>query len=250
MECNGSFGPGFRYELHAVESVIPVLMDNEKLKKLLARFVEDNPDLKFLPEDIQYQKSCLKIHGKPTLLSFLMCGLYPQSVFPQLAIIASHVPGRYMGSMDERTGVYFLDSKRIEGTLDEMLEGAMRFVERNIQVDSSTGAPEYSDVAIREALLNALVHRDYSVYTEGRPIQLIMFSDRMEIRNPVKESGNESSDLRNCLIMKAMELMGIAENMQLGMARMQEAQRRYGLPEPVFETRYGEFIVTLHKSAR
>lgn len=56
------------------------------------------------------------------------------------------------------------------------------------RIDKETGEridiPQYPMDAVREAILNALVHRDYSLHTEGMPIQLVMYSNRIEITNP------------------------------------------------------------------
>lgn len=73
-----------------------------------------------------------------------------------------------------------------------MLEKAMSFLRRNmrksIRIDQETGKRtdtwEYPVDALRETILNALVHRDYSVHRENMPIQITMFSDRIEIHNP------------------------------------------------------------------
>lgn len=90
-------------------------------------------------------------------------------------------------------GERFLDNQRIEGSIPEMLEAAISFVRKNMRtktiIDRDTGRrqdrTDYPMAAIREAVLNALVHnRDYSIHTEGMPIQILMFDDRMEIRNP------------------------------------------------------------------
>ena len=74
--------------------------------------------------------------------------------------------------------------------------------------------------AVREVLLNALVHRDYSSYTENMPIQLILYSDRMEVHNPgglygrltVDQLGKMQPDTRNPFLVTAMEAMGQTEN--------------------------------------
>ena len=66
------------------------------------------------------------------------------------------------------------------------------FVKRNMRtktiISPTTGRrtdrTDYPITAVREAIINALVHRDYSIHTEGMPIQLIMFEDRIEIHNP------------------------------------------------------------------
>ena len=89
-------------------------------------------------------------------------------------------------------GQRFSDSKRLEGNLPELLDGAVSFVNSNmrtaLRVEQNTGKrvdiPEYPMDAVREVVLNALVHRDYSRYTENMPIQLTMFSDRMEVHSP------------------------------------------------------------------
>ena len=43
---------------------------------------------------------------------------------------------------------------------------------------------DYPILAVREVLINAIVHRDYSIHTEGMPIQILMYDDRLEIHNP------------------------------------------------------------------
>ena len=72
-----------------------------------------------------------------------------------------------------------------------MLEGAMNFVRRNIRtavvIDETghrTDKPEYPLVAVRELILNALIHRDYSVHTEDSPIIVILFRDNSWWRIP------------------------------------------------------------------
>lgn len=71
-----------------------------------------------------------------------------------------------------------------------MLDEAISFVKRNMKnktiINPETGVREdrtdYPITAVREAIVNALVHRDYSIHTEGMPIQIIMYEDRMEIK--------------------------------------------------------------------
>ena len=106
----------------------------------------------------------------------------------------------------------------------ELLEGAVGFVNSNmrtaLRVEPSTGKrvdlPEYPMDAVREVVLNALVHRDYSRYTENMPIQLTMFSDRMEVHSPgglygrltLDQLGKVQPDTRNPFLVTAMEALG------------------------------------------
>ncbi len=69
--------------------------------------------------------------------------------------------------------------------------------------------------AVREAILNALIHRDYSIHTEGMPIQLIIFEDRLELRSPgglygrlsIDQLGKVQPDTRNPVIAVTMEIL-------------------------------------------
>ncbi len=126
-----------------------------------------------------------------TLSGTMIFSPYPQAYFPQLCITAIAVPGTEIGNIGT-AGERFLDNQRIEGSISEMLDEAIRFVKKNMKnktiINPETGAREdrtdYPITAVREAIINALVHRDYSIHTEGMPIQIIMYEDRMEIRNP------------------------------------------------------------------
>lgn len=54
----------------------------------------------------------------------------------------------------------------------------------NPQTGKRNDKADYPLTAVREVILNALVHRDYSIHTEGMPIQLTMYNDRLEVKNP------------------------------------------------------------------
>lgn len=120
-----------------------------------------------------------------------------------------------------------------------------------IIVDSETGKrkdrTDYPIIAIREAILNALVHRDYSIHTEGMPIQIIMFENRIEIRNPdgiygrirIDQLGKVQSDTRNPIIASELEVLKITENRYSGIPTIRRAMREYNLPEPEILGRKG-----------
>lgn len=138
----------------------------------------------------------------------------------------------------------------------------MSFVRKNMRtatkIDSQTGerinVPQYPIDAVREAVLNALVHRDYSFHTEGMPIQLVMYSDRMEIINPgglygwltVDQLGHAQPDTRNPLLVTAMETLGKTENRYSGIPTIRYAMKKMALPDPLFFDSRGTFKVVLY----
>jgi len=176
-----------------------------------------------------------------------------------LRIVVSGNKISEVGDMGER----FLDNQRIEGNIAEMLDGAIQFVNRNMRVktivDSETGKrkdrTDYPIIAIREAILNALVHRDYSIHTEGMPIQIIMFENRIGIRNlggiygriRIDQLGKVQPDTRNPIIASELEVLKITENRYSGIPTIRRAMREYNLPEPEFLDERGCFIVKLYK---
>lgn len=80
-----------------------------------------------------------------------------------------------------------LDAQDITGPLDQQIRDAVRFVVRNRRVaarkePARRDVPQYSERAVFEALVNAVVHRDYAV--SGSKIRLFMFDDRLELYSP------------------------------------------------------------------
>ncbi|MDR1135341.1 MAG: putative DNA binding domain-containing protein [Clostridiales Family XIII bacterium] len=196
--------------------------------------------------------------GKPTLAGVLCFSEYPQAAFPQLCITAVVVPGLKIGDKG-LDGERFLANKRIEGTIKEMLDEAMLFIKRNMREKTiiangqRSDKTEYPIDAAREAVLNSLMHRDYSIHTEGSPVRILMFNDRMEIWNggglygklTIDELGMTHADTRNQALANILEMQKVAENRYSGIPTIREEMAVYHLPEPIFESKRGNFIVTL-----
>lgn len=110
----------------------------------------------------------------------------------------------------ERNAAYQLDAKDITGPLDVQIRDACKFVERNMRVFAIKAperieTPQFSMNAVFEAVVNAVAHRDYSIY--GSKIRLHLFSNRLEIFSPgtipntmTIESISERQSARNELI--------------------------------------------------
>jgi len=197
--------------------------------------------------------------GLPTLAGLMVFSKYPQGYYPQLCITAVSLPGTEQGVAgddDER----FIDNQRITGPIPDMLEEAVEFVRRNSRMKTiidengqRADKPEYPIKAVREAILNALVHRDYSVYTENIPITIEMYRDRMEITNSgglygqisLDELGKVRPETRNAALANMLELLKITENRYSGIPTMRRELANLGLPAPQFSVRHGEFKVTI-----
>ena len=117
---------------------------------------------------------------RATVAGILLCTDTPERWFPNAAIMAT----RYRGA-DRASGQ--LDAQQIVGPIHHQIADAVRFAVRNMRVAARKAPgridmPQYSADAIFEALVNAVVHRDYSM--SGRRIRLSMFEDRLEIDSP------------------------------------------------------------------
>ena len=113
--------------------------------------------------------------------------------------------------------------------------------------------------ALREAVANALIHRDYSISRESAYIYVQIYDDRIEIINPGDLYGNNrlenlGTDMmleaRNKNLVRLLEEKGnIIENRHTGIATMREEMRKMGLPEPEFQSLRGDFKVVFRKEA-
>lgn len=263
------------YELYSLEAFRKHLHDDERIVERatltsldmsqIEQYVEQKklarPRFAQLSEEMIYEMLNILRSGHPTVAAMMNFGMYPQGYFPQLGITAIVVPGTEIGDTTEQD-VRFLDNKRIEGNLAGMVKEAITFCVRNMKVrtviDRKTGErkdqTEYPVSAIREAILNAVIHRDYSFYTEGMPIQVNLFTNRIEIHSPgslygrmtVEQLGIAKADIRNPALAVIAETMTEAENRYSGIPTMRKEMEAYGLPEPLFENRRNEFVVTFY----
>lgn len=246
-----------------VEGVDEELINKKLVEEYLIKIRKDRPNFqKTITDEKVLEIMGLKHKKYWTIAGLLLFSNFPQEKFKQFSIIAMAIPGTVKGisnDINER----FLDDKRIMGSIQEMLDQAMAFVEKNSKkpvVISSDGRriekTEYPMEAVREVILNTLVHRDYSIHTEGIPISLEMYSDRMEIKNPGGIFGNEpienlgrvNINTRNEALANAMEILGITENRYSGIPRIRQLFEEENLRMPVFKVENGEFIVILYNS--
>ena len=247
-------------ELRAVERADMNSFDKNALAEYFIRLRRVKPNLANLPDEKILQLQGITDHGKPTVAGIMMLGEYPQAYFPQLSVTAMVVDGTAVGELG-KNGERFIDNQRIEGTLSQMLEGTLAFIRRNIRnatvVDEDgrrADKSEYPMVAVREIILNALIHRDYSIHTDHSPIRVVLYRDRMEVENPgglygritINDLGKVAADTRNPFIAGGLEVMLGTENRFSGIPTVRSEMERAGLKPAVFESRHGVFKVTLY----
>jgi len=149
-----------------------------------------------------------------TVAGILTCTRRPREWVPGAEITAV----RYKG-VDRASGQ--VDAQDIAGPINEQITQALAFVVRNMRVGARkdparVNLPEYSSRAVFEALVNAVVHRDYSI--QGSRIRLAIFSDRLELRSPgglpnnlTVESMMERQVVRNQVLASILGRMSVGE---------------------------------------
>ena len=252
----------YQDDIRAIDRVSFASLDQELLERYIELLKKGKPRLAAISNDEIYELMSIKRDNRITLSAVMNFCPYPQVYFPQLCIIATVVPGTEIGTIGDQ-GERFTDNQRIEGNISDMLDGAMQFVNRNMRIKTIINPhngkredrPDYPLTAVREAVLNAVVHRDYSIHTEGMPIQLIMFEDRMEIRNPggiygrikIDQLGKVQPDTRNPVIASELEVLKVTENRYSGIPTIRRMMQEYDLQQPEFIDERGSFIVKLYK---
>lgn len=173
----------------AQEDVQPILraklkdLDPEAISRYIKKFREKHPKSRLLAlphEQMLLRLNILTEHKgemKPTLAGMLMFGYFPQQFYPSLFIAFM----MYAGTTSDQKGLRgerFLDNRRIEGTIPEMIEEAEKTIQHNMRHSTVVSGfvrqdiDEYPREALREAIINSLAHRDYSHYALGTHSQL------------------------------------------------------------------------------
>ncbi|MGB3910557.1 MAG: ATP-binding protein [Pseudolysinimonas sp.] len=204
--------------------------------------------------------------NSPTLAGLLAFGRYPQQYFPQLMISFAAYPGRDKAVV--AGDVRMLDRRIIDGPIPAMVDDAVSALLQNLKtrrVSRGAGAvdePEIPVDALREAVVNALSHRDYSAYALGEQVRIEVYPDRVEIHNPGGIYGGRgeidlydgSSRSRNATLSSLLPEVPfpdrdetISENAGSGIPRMTGVLGQAGLTAPRFRSTVTSMSVTLDR---
>jgi ATP-dependent DNA helicase RecG len=194
---------------------------------------------------------------RPTNAGLLMFGYDPQLQLPQSEVVCI----KYTDTLGVRS---YIDRKNLRGTLPELIAQASAFLRQYIRVGATIRGfyredePEYPYEALREAVVNAIVHRDYS--RVGETVRVFMYADRVEVRSPgALLPGITLADLvamrvqslpRNPVLAGFLrDIPGYMERIGSGVRFMIQEMRRLELPDPEF-TEHQDFVVTFHNGVR
>ncbi|MGD1994151.1 MAG: ATP-binding protein, partial [Anaerolineae bacterium] len=192
-------------------------------------------------DDLLTQVSALTPEGQPTVMGVLLFGRDPQRFLPQSGLVFVKFPGTSPRGENGLAG--YGRREEIMGPLAQIIERAWSVIMEEMQTGAVVKGlkreeqTEYPRRAIREALINAVAHRDYRL--GGRRIEVRMFSDRMEVISPGGLPGYITLDnivdehfSRNPRIVSGLFQWGYIEELGLGVDLMIDEMTAAGHPPP------------------
>lgn len=155
--------------------------------------------------------------GGVRLAGLLATGIYPQQFYPRLLVDVTVHPGNEKSLPG--ASIRFLDRVECAGKLADVVDDAVGAVVRNLRTYSVIEGvtrrelPEIPVKVIREAVANAVLHREYSPMFVGQPVTVDVFADRVEITNPgglwggvtLDNLGDGTSRCRNQMLLPLMQ---------------------------------------------
>ena len=254
-----------KFDAEAILEATLADLDRGKLEEYLAQQRKARPNASYWSLPFEQILSQLRIVTeadgilRPTLAGLLMFGSSPQRFEQQMVVVFLQFYGTTT-TEEAPSGERFLDNRKFEGTVKEIIDNATTYVMAGMRKGSlirgvtRQDIPEYPEIALREAIVNAVAHRDYSHFARGSHIQVRMFADRLEVQNPGGLYGGitvdelkEGQSTRNLLLVHLMEDVHMVENRGSGIDAMLDAMRGRGLPAPVFEDKRTAFLVKFYQ---
>lgn len=239
------------------------VLDEKKIQDYIDLLNSRNNNVyqRFSREEI-LQKQKVLIDGKVTLFGLLAFGdklSLKEVVAPTMNIAVTQYPEA--DKVADDANLTYTDSREFDGCVIDQFEHAFAFIKSKLPVRGMIGPDgrrqDYlvmPEVAIREALANAIVHRDYA--TNSSRIQVDIYANRIEIINPgrslmsIEELESTQSMTRNPLVMNFFKENGYTEQKARGIRTIKQTIREAGLQAPVFENISGQsFKATLFTSA-
>jgi ATP-dependent DNA helicase RecG len=194
-------------------------------------------------------------NGQPTTTGILLFGKNPQAFFPQSGLVFVRFSGTDPRGDDG--GIGYGRRDEVTGPLARIVERAWNILFEEMRVGATVSqlereeVTEYPRFAVREALVNAVAHRDYRV--RGRRIEIRMYADRLEVISPGGLPGYITLDnlveehfSRNPRLVNGLYQWGYIEELGLGIDQMIEVMVQAGHDPPTFNAAAHSFTVTLH----
>lgn len=189
-----------------------------------------------------------------TIAGTLLFGKHREKYFPDAWIQAGRFRGVNKNYIDDSVAFHSYPTIAI----DEVMEFIEKHATQSIEIKRTKHVRRWSipHAAVREAVINAVVHADYS--QQGSPIRVAVFDDRIEITNPgllkfgltISDIKQGMSKLRNRIIGRVFNLIGLIEQWGSGIGRIIETAREGGFPEPKFEELATHFRVTIYTNRK
>ena len=188
-----------------------------------------------------------------TVGGLLVFGKNPEKHLPQNGVSFAHFKGNEI--TDE-----LIDKKIITGRIQDIAEQLMVVIKNNMLIPSVINGlkredkEEYPTVVMREAIVNSLVHRNYSI--SGSKIRVFMFGDRIEFRSPgrlpntvtIEKMKVGVSYARNPFLVKYMENMRYIDQLGRGIPMILKKMKEAGAKEPLLMEQGEEFVLTIYKA--
>lgn len=249
------------WELQPARKATMQDLDTERIKAFLSQRPTRNRHQQRLDqiEQVLINLDCAVVTTSgdiiPTNAGILFFGTDPQRFLPHSEVVCV--------LFRDTIGVGgYLDRKLITGTLQELIDEAETFIQKYTAVGARIEGwkridlPEYPIEALREAVINAVIHRDYA--RTGESVRIFMYQDRIEIHSPglllpgitveMMERGEAPSKLRNPVLANLLrDVPGYMERLGTGVRFMLHETAKMGLPHPQFRER-SEFQVCFRKA--
>ncbi|MDQ7026172.1 MAG: ATP-binding protein [Anaerolineae bacterium] len=205
-------------------------------------------------DDLLQEIGAITPEGKPTVAGILLFSEYPQQWLPQSSVVFAKFVGTTPRGESGLAG--YTRREELTGPLPRLIESAWNIIWSEMAVSAVVKGlereekTEYPQFAVREAIVNAICHRDYRL--RGRRIELRMYSDRLEVISPgglpgfiTVENIKDEHFSRNPRIVNGLFQWGYIEELGLGIDRMMEVMEQAGHQPPNFDARPYSFAVTL-----
>lgn len=205
-------------------------------------------------DELLREIGALTNEGKPTVSGILLFSEYPQHWLPQSSVVFVKFVGKTPRGESGLAG--YSRREELTGPLPRLIELAWNLVWSEMAISAVVKGLEreetfeYPQFAVREAIVNAISHRDYRL--KGRRIEIRMYSDRLEVISPgglpgfiTIENIVDEHFSRNPRLVNGLFQWGYIEELGLGIDRMMEVMKQAGHKPPYFDARPYSFAVTL-----